>query len=74
MRATRATLAGVVSGIAIADVALIRCGHPTLSTCIRLNPYMRGLVLYLALHLLFDLPVDPLSRLADRIIPQLDAS
>ena len=69
MTHTRRTLAAVAAGIAVADVALIRTSHPTLSTCIRTNKMLRPLVVYLAAHLLFDLPFDPLHYVSRELRP-----
>ena len=61
-------LVGVTAGIAAADVWLIRHQQQTLSTTIRRSRYLKPAVMYLALHLLFDLPHDPLGKLADKLV------
>jgi len=72
--ATSSCLAATAVGIAVADVALIRSGHPTLSSLIRTNRVLKGVVVYLALHLLVDLRCDPLHWLGVRLMRQPDAN
>ena len=60
-------LTAVIAGIAGADVWLLRSGHLPLSTVIRKSKWLRAGIVYLAFHLLFDLPFDPLHRAAQRL-------
>lgn len=61
-------LVGVTAGIAATDVWLIRHNQHTLSSVIRHSRWLRPVVVYLAVHLLFDLPHDPLGKFADKLV------
>lgn len=67
MNITRRTLAAVAAGITAADIGLIRTQHPTLSTCIRNNQWLRLATVLLALHLTHEWRYDPLRMVADQI-------
>lgn len=61
------SLAGVVTTIAAVDVALIRAGQPTMSTCIRHNKPLQAAILALGFHLMVESDRDPIHILGCRI-------
>lgn len=64
---TDRVLVGCIVGITVADVTLIRRGHPPLSSNCRATWRRRTAVGLLALHLVFSWKHDPLHLLAERL-------